>query len=133
MMAEHAQRSQARIIDYDTREGEIARRNVLFGLWAGRRMGLQGDALESYAWSVHFADYLAPGHDDMVAKVAVDLSVTGRAASDRHLRERLREMSLRASLDLAATDDEILEDARTRHRRTLTRFDDKQNRPGDKH
>ena len=37
-------------------DGEIARRNVLFGLWAGRRLGLTGDDLETYAWSVHFAD-----------------------------------------------------------------------------
>jgi hypothetical protein len=39
-----------------TRDGEIARRNVLFGVWAGRRLGLTGDDLETYAWSVHFAD-----------------------------------------------------------------------------
>ncbi|MGZ8368494.1 MAG: hypothetical protein ACXWVE_05570 [Rhodoplanes sp.] len=29
---------------------------MLFGVWAGRRLGLTGDDLETYAWSVHFAD-----------------------------------------------------------------------------
>ncbi len=88
-------------IDYDTRDGEIARRNVLFGLWAGRRMGLSGSELENYAWSVHLADRCDPGHDDVIAKVGADLAANNRSMADRQLRFQLREMTLRASLDLA--------------------------------
>lgn len=91
-------------IDYDTRDGEIARRNILFGLWAGRRMGMSGDALEAYAWSVHFADHHAPGHDDVVAKVAADFTASGMPMNDQQARDRLREMTIRASLDLAQGD-----------------------------
>ncbi|WP_291860821.1 ATPase inhibitor subunit zeta [Bradyrhizobium sp.] len=90
-------------IEYDTRDGEIARRNVLFGLWAGQRMGLKGDAIEDYAWSVHLADRDSPGHDDVIAKVAIDLASCGRPISDRQLRSYLQEMAMRASLDLAQT------------------------------
>jgi len=89
--------------EYDTRDGEIARRNVLFGLWAGQRMGLQGDAIEDYAWSVHLADRDSPGHDDVIAKVAIDLASCGMPISDRQLRSYLQEMTMRASLDLAQT------------------------------
>lgn len=85
-------------IDEDSHEGEIARRNVLFGLWAGRHAGLKGDALEAYALAVHLADHRSPGHDDVVAKVAADLLSCGRPMSDRQLRARLREMAMRATL-----------------------------------
>jgi hypothetical protein len=87
--------------EYDTRDGEIARRNVLFGLWAGQRMGLEGDAIEAYAWSVHLADSDRPGHDDVIAKVATDLACRGKPLSDRQLRSYLQEMAMRASLGLA--------------------------------
>jgi len=90
--------SGAERIDEDTREGEIARRNVLFGLWAGRHAGLEGDALEAYALSVHLADHRIPGHDDVIAKVAADLACCGKPMSDRRLRTCFREMALRASL-----------------------------------
>jgi len=88
-------------VDQDSREGEIARRNVLFGLWAGRRLGLAGHELELYAWSVHFADRDKPGHDDVIAKVRADLTARGLPLREQRLREHLREMQLRASLELA--------------------------------
>jgi hypothetical protein len=120
-------------IDYLTRDGETARRNVLFGLWAGRRIGLLGDSLESYAWSVHLTDYLEPGHDDVVAKVAADLHACGKPVSDRQLRGRLREMSIRASFDLAATDHEFEKHTRARHRRRAGRLVGRQYRPHAEH
>ncbi len=89
--------------EYDSRDGEIARRNILFGLWAGQRMGLKDDAIEDYAWSVHLADRDRPGHDDVIAKVATDLACCGKPISDRQLRSYLQEMAMRASLDLAQT------------------------------
>ena len=101
-------------IEYDTRDGEIARRNVLFGLWAGHRMGLSGDAIEAYAWSVHLADRESPGHDDVIAKVAVDLASCGKSISDRQLRNYLNEMAMRASLDLAQSYPEAIMSAGSR-------------------
>lgn len=90
--------------DCAAHEAEIVGRNVLFGLWAGRRLGLGGEALELYAWAVHLADRAAPGHDDMIAKVARDLAACGRGLGDRRLRDALHDMRLRASLDLARLD-----------------------------
>jgi hypothetical protein len=89
------------IADYETFEGEIARRNVLFGLWAGRRLGLTGTDLETYAWSVHLADREVPGQDDVIAKVCADLAANGIDITEARLRRHLHEMRLRASLDLA--------------------------------
>jgi hypothetical protein len=89
--------------ELDTRTGLTARRNVLFGLWAARRMGLPAEEHEGFAWSVHFADLSEPGHDDVVSHVARALEKAGIAIPERHLRSQLREMELRAALDLDAT------------------------------
>jgi hypothetical protein len=88
------------LADHDSRDGVVARRNVLLGLWAAARMGLAGAEAEAYAWGVHFADLDAPGHDDVVAKVAADLAARGVAASDTAIRRQLREMEARAELHL---------------------------------
>lgn len=89
--------------ELDTRTGLTARRNVLFGLWAARRMGLPTEEHEGFAWSVHFADLSEPGHDDVVSHVARALDKAGISIPERHLRSQLREMELRAALDLDAT------------------------------
>nr|AGS49886.1 hypothetical protein [uncultured bacterium esnapd21] len=99
---DHLTSSDALLIDYDTRQGIVARRNVLLGLWAATRLGLTGAAAEAYAWSVHLADLDEPGHDDVVAKVAADLAAHGAAVCKRSIRRQLREMESRAELQLAA-------------------------------
>ena len=90
----------AHIADHDSRAGVVARRNVLLGLWAAGRMGLTAGDAEAYAWSVHFSDLDAPGHDDVVAKVAADLRARGVAATDGTIRRQLREMEARAEIHL---------------------------------
>jgi hypothetical protein len=89
------------VIDCDTREGMIARRNVLIGLWAARRLGLSGDEAESYAWSVHLADRGKPGHDDVVEKIATDFARVQAKVCERSIRQQLREMELRAFFQLS--------------------------------
>jgi len=115
-------------VDYDTRDGEIARRNVLFGLWAGHFMGMKGDALETYAWSVHVADLHAPGHDDVIGKVGSDLAACGRPIKDRQLRDRLHEMTMRASLDLAQSDSEAAKGASSRAKHNTKKLKRKETR-----
>lgn len=89
------------VADCDTREGVTARRNVLLGLWTAGRLGLTGAEAEVYAWSVHLADQGKPGHDDVVAKIMDDLARFGATVSERSIRRQLREMELRAFLQLS--------------------------------
>ena len=89
------------LLDNATREGVVARRNVLFGLWTATRLGLMGPDAEAYAWSVHFADVNEPGHDDVIAKVSADLAQHGATVRDASLRRTFREMEARAELQLA--------------------------------
>jgi hypothetical protein len=78
-----------------------ARRNVLFGLWAARRLKLPPDQHEAYAWSVHFADFDMPGDEDVVRKVARDFKANGVRASNRLLWHYFREMELKAYFQLS--------------------------------
>lgn len=87
--------------DYDTREGLTTRRNILFGLWAARRLGIPADEQDAFAWNVHFADFSEPGHDDVIDVVARAFKERGVVITDRALRSQLREMTLRAVYDLS--------------------------------
>ncbi|MEP9355702.1 ATPase inhibitor subunit zeta [Xanthobacter sp. KR7-65] len=100
-VANDLQSADPLLIDYDTREGLIARRNVLLGLWAAGRLGLTGTDAEAYAWSVHFADHGQPGHDDIVSKIATDFATAGKEVRLRTILRHLREMELRAFLQLS--------------------------------
>lgn len=72
-----------------------ARRNRLFGSWAAGKLGLAGEAAESYARSVVDADFEKPGDSDVIEKVRADL-----AGKDIDLSEA----QLRAELDRAAAE-----------------------------
>jgi hypothetical protein len=69
-----------------------ARRNRLLGLWAAEKMGLSGDAADSYAKEVVAADFQKPGDDDVVQKVLTDLQAKNIAVSDAQIRDELRRL-----------------------------------------
>jgi hypothetical protein len=90
--------------DADTRDSAIARRNVLAGLWAGRLLGLSNADLTAYAVEVHLADFETEGDDDVVGKVAGDLSARGLPYSVQQVRERFYAFHRQAFLQTAVTD-----------------------------
>lgn len=74
-----------------------ARQNALVGLWAGRRMRRQGDALAAYVAAVLATGETTGGLDAIVAKVWADLDAAGATATAteilveiRKIEERLR-------------------------------------------
>lgn len=87
-------------IDHDSLD-LTARRNVLLGLWAAEILRIVPSQREAYAWSVHFADYEAPGHEDVVAKLARDFAAAGLSVPERRIRFHLKEAELRATLQLS--------------------------------
>jgi hypothetical protein len=66
-----------------------ARRNKLLGLWAAELMGKSGDEAAAYAIEVVQADFEEAGDEDVVRKVAADLS--GKASADQ-VRAKLHEL-----------------------------------------
>lgn len=61
----------------------IARRHKLLGLWAAEILGRKGADAQAYALEVVKADFAEAGHEDVVRKVAADL--TGLATADEIL------------------------------------------------
>ncbi len=74
-----------------------ARRNKLVGLWAAGLLGKSGDEATEYAMSVVKADFDEPGIEDVVRKVAGDLS--GKA-SETDVRAKMEELMAQAKAQL---------------------------------
>jgi hypothetical protein len=66
-----------------------ARRNKLVGLWAADLLGKTDDDAKEYAMSVVSADFEEAGIEDVVRKVAADL--TGKASADE-IRAKMAEL-----------------------------------------
>ena len=66
-----------------------ARRNKLLGLWAAEKMGISGDAADSYAKEVVASDFEETGDADVVRKVIGDLTGKGIEITERALRQEM--------------------------------------------
>ncbi|MBC8051373.1 MAG: DUF1476 domain-containing protein [Chitinophagales bacterium] len=72
--------------DENLRFRATARRNKLLGQWAAEKLGLSGADAEAYVKAVVKADFEKPGDEDVISKVAADL--TGKA-SEAEIRSKL--------------------------------------------
>jgi len=66
-----------------------ARRNKLLGLWAAERLGLKGDAAETYARELVAMDLQKHGDDLVIDKVAGDLAKHGVKLDAARVRAEL--------------------------------------------
>ncbi|EWY39235.1 aldolase [Skermanella stibiiresistens SB22] len=90
---------------FEATEGYVvARRNLLLGLWAGRRMNLSGAELEGYARAVVVSDRDEPGHEDVLRKLRADFAAAGCPASEAELNSQLVACHTEANRQCAATD-----------------------------
>ncbi len=79
-----------------------ARRNKLLGLWAAEKLGLAGDAAQSYAREVIKADLAEPGDEDVFRKLRTDFDAKGVAESDHQIRRMMSEMMSQAVAQIEA-------------------------------
>jgi len=77
-----------------------ARRNKLLGLWAAGKMGLSGDAAEAYAKTVVIADLKEAGDQDVLRKVAGDLSAKGASVTESEVRKQMQDLLVAAKTQL---------------------------------
>jgi hypothetical protein len=82
--------------DEELRFKVTARRNKLLGLWAAARMGLTGDAAESYAKTVVEAEFETGGDDHVIEKVCADLTAKGHSCTPAQVRFELDHLTARA-------------------------------------
>jgi hypothetical protein len=67
----------------------LARRNFLIGLWLGEKIGLQADALQSYAHAIVDADFKKPGHEDVIEKLLDDIKSNNLSISEDQIRRKM--------------------------------------------
>lgn len=78
-----------------------ARRDRRLGEWAGQKLGLSGEALETYVKSVMRADLREPGDEDVFQKVLADLAEKGVEVLPHELRERMDALLVEARKEIS--------------------------------
>ncbi|PWR23617.1 DUF1476 domain-containing protein [Zavarzinia compransoris] len=86
--------------DEEKRFRAVARRNKLLGYWAAEKLGLSGDAAESYAKDVVVADFVEAGDEDVIRKVLADFQAKGLDLTDRHIRLEIESLSAKVLAEL---------------------------------
>lgn len=79
-----------------------ARRNRMFGLWAGEKMGLTEESLDNYAKAVVRADFEQPGEEDVIRKVLGDLMASNINIRESEVRTKAAELLAQAREALKA-------------------------------
>ena len=73
-----------------------ARRNRLLGEWAAERMELTPEETDAYAKAVVQADFEEAGDEDVIRKLAGDLTAAAVEISDAEIRSMLNEKAAEA-------------------------------------
>ncbi|MBA3940793.1 MAG: DUF1476 domain-containing protein [Sphingopyxis sp.] len=73
-----------------------ARRNRLLGEWAAERMGLTPEETDAYAKAVVQADFEEAGDEDVIRKLAGDLTAAAVEISDAEIRSVLNDKTAEA-------------------------------------
>ena len=79
-----------------------ARRNRLLGLWAAAKLGISGDAANTYAREIVAAEFSEGGDDAVVRKVMGDLSAKGIAVTEAQVRTEMTELMAQAVAQVKA-------------------------------
>ena len=79
-----------------------ARRNKLLGLWAAEKLGIAGDAANSYAKEVVAADFEKAGDSDVLRKVLGDLTAKGAAITEAEIRIKMDQLMAQAVVQVKA-------------------------------
>lgn len=86
-------------LEQATAESPRARRNLLMGIWAGRRLALPDAALPRYALDVMLADHAESGDADVIRKLTADFSAAGCCVDPDVLHAELTAAQRRAYED----------------------------------
>jgi hypothetical protein len=89
-------------IDEELKFKAEARRDKLLGLWVAEKLGLSGDAANTYAKTVVAADFEEAGGANVVRKVMTDLGVKGVAVTEQQIRQKMSEFLAQAVVQVKA-------------------------------
>jgi hypothetical protein len=86
--------------DQELRFKAHARRNKLVGLWAAEKLGLTGQAAESYAANIVTIDLDKPDSDRVFRELRKDFDEKGVEQSDHQIRRTMEEAMEKAIADI---------------------------------
>jgi len=89
--------------DADLKFKAESRRNKSLALWAGAKLGLVGEALDSYVKEVRKADLAEKGDDDVFRKVKGDFAAHGIKVEDLEIRALMAEALAKAVSELESS------------------------------
>lgn len=92
------------VLDRNSRDSVIERRNFFMGLWAGQLMGFDGDDLALYAGEIMASDLAEPGPQDVIARIVGDFAAKGIAVSELDIGARLSQTERLVRAELLSTD-----------------------------
>ena len=79
-----------------------ARRNKLLGWWVAEKLGLSGDAANTYAREVVAAEFEGTGAAGVVRKVTGDLAAGKVAITEAQIRAKMDELMAQAIVQVKA-------------------------------
>jgi hypothetical protein len=91
-------------LEASTADCVVARRNYFLGMWAGRKLGLQGDELADYIDQVMVSDFEIDGPDDIIAKIHGDFTRHGVTSNREDVLAELKRTEREVRAELLATD-----------------------------
>jgi hypothetical protein len=86
--------------DQELRFKAHARRNKLVGLWAAEKLGLTGQAAESYAANIVTIDLDKPDSDRVFNELRKDFDANGVEQSDHQIRRTMEEAMEKAIAEI---------------------------------
>ena len=79
-----------------------ARPNRLLGLWVAEKLGLSGEAANTYAKDVIAAEFQEAGDANVVGKVMGDLKAKGISITERELQAKMEQLTAQAVAEVKA-------------------------------
>ncbi|MGZ5877508.1 MAG: DUF1476 domain-containing protein [Bradyrhizobium sp.] len=89
-------------LDEEQKFKALARRNRLLGLWAAAKLGISGDAANTYAREVVAAEFSEGGDAAVVRKVMDDLAAKGIATAESEISSQMTELLAQAVAQVKA-------------------------------
>jgi hypothetical protein len=89
-------------LDEEQKFKALARRNRLLGLWAAAKLGISGDAANTYAREVVAAEFSEGGDAAVVRKVMDDLAAKGIAIAESEISSQMTELMAQAVAQVKA-------------------------------
>jgi hypothetical protein len=89
-------------IDEEQKFKAIARRNRLLGLWAAAKLGISGDAANTYAREIVAAEFSEGGDAAVVRKVIGDLAAKGVAVTESEISAQMTGLMAQAIAQVRA-------------------------------